>query len=354
MAGILNINTATPANPDRSVLMIYTGGTLGMRKASSSGSLEPFDFEHLISQAPELRNLKIELGIISYEEPLDSSNIGPTEWIEMARILKDNYQNYDGFVILHGTDTMAYSASALSFLLEGLSKPVVFTGAQVPIGSPRTDARNNMITALEIASDYKNGEARLQEVAIYFDYVLFRGNRASKIESNYFDAFSSENYPALAQVGISIDYQDAFLFRPKIESLSIHEEMRSDVEVVKIFPGMKWRSFSDQAQMPSGLVIETFGSGNIPDDPEMVNDLKNLIENGIPALNLSQCPGGIVAQGKYAASLPLQKIGVIDGGDMTFEAGLTKMMYCLSRYKEKNQLIEALSSSIRGEKTLNI
>jgi L-asparaginase len=347
---IIRLNTAAPANADRSALMIYTGGTLGMIQAGPKSPLKPFRFDHLLENIPELKSLKIDIGVYSYTPPLDSSHIGPQQWLELARIIADNYENYDGFVILHGTDTMAYTASCLSYLFEGLKKPVILTGAQLPIGIPRTDARNNIITALEIASSYHGDKPMVPEVAIYFDYVLFRGNRTSKIESNQFDAYRSENYPPLAKAGVKIAFTHPFIHEPGGVKFKTYEHLDSNIGVIKVYPGMGENlNFLLQNQNTNGLILETFGSGSIPKNEKLVKFLKDYIRGENPVLNISQCPGGEVEQGKYEASRVLNEIGVLDGKDMTFEAGLTKMMFCLGNFSDYRAQKKALISPLRGE-----
>lgn len=347
---IIKLNTAAPASPERSILMVYTGGTLGMIRKDPHSPLTPLNFEHLQKNIPELSSLRIDLGVYAYSPPLDSSYIGPSHWIEMASIIASNYDSYDGFVVLHGTDTMAYSASCLSFLLQNLRKPVIFTGAQLPIGYRRTDARNNILTALEIASDHDSGMPKVPEVSVYFDYVLFRGNRASKIESNYFDAYKSENYPALANVGVSIDYFPSFIRKPEAGELNHFDKLDTKIEVIKVFPGMRIHpeKFIDHNE-PSGVILESYGSGNIPDDPNLIRTLEILSSSGIPVLNLSQCPGGEVDQGRYEASRVLNEIGVLNGRDMTFEAGLTKMMFCLGNFSDVAQASKMMIKPLAGE-----
>ena len=330
---ILSINTALPSKPKARVMIIYTGGTFGMIY-DAHGVLLPFDFSLILEHLPTLRHLFLEITVISFEHPIDSSNIEPAHWQMIGAIIKEHYDVQDGFVVLHGTDTMAYTASALSFMLQNLSKPVVFTGAQLPISEPRSDARENLITALEIASAKNEGKAMVPEVCIYFDYALIRGNRAKKAESMHFDAFESENYPALAKAGVKIDYNTAVIRAPSVDSLILHSKIDTNVSVLKLFPGINQHAVKAVLSNPEmkALVLETFGSGNAPSAPWFISLLKETINNGVLILNISQCPGGMVIQGKYETSRALNDIGVISGLDMTMEAAVTKLMMLLGEH----------------------
>ncbi len=329
----LSINTALPSKPKARVMIIYTGGTFGMIY-DAQGVLLPFDFSLIVEHLPTLRHLFLEITVISFEHPIDSSNIEPAHWQMIGSIIKEHYDVQDGFVVLHGTDTMAYTASALSFMLQNLSKPVVFTGAQLPISEPRSDARENLITALEIASAKHEGKARVPEVCIYFDYALIRGNRAKKAESMHFDAFESENYPALAKAGVKIDYNTAVIQAPSEYPLVLHSKIDTNVSVLKLFPGINQHTVKAVMGNPEmkAVVLETFGSGNAPSAPWFIRLLKEAIQNGVLILNISQCPGGMVIQGKYETSRALQEIGVISGLDMTIEAAVTKLMMLLGEH----------------------
>ena len=328
------INTALPQKPKGRVLIIYTGGTFGMTY-DSEGVLIPFDFGLILEHLPTLKNLALELTVISFDKPIDSSNIEPDHWKALGNIIYQNYLTHDGFVVLHGTDTMAYTASALSFMLEGLSKPVVFTGAQLPIAEPRSDARENLITALEIASAKKDGRPLIPEVCIYFDYELLRGNRSKKVESMQFDAFDSGNYPPLAKAGVKIDYNFSVirehLVRP---NLQLRSNLDTNISILKLFPGIS--SSTVEAILHTkglkALILETYGSGNAPTSDGLITSLKKAIDQGIIVLNISQCPGGMVTQGRYETSRELQRIGVIGGADMTTEAAVTKLMLLLGEH----------------------
>ncbi|NOT76809.1 MAG: asparaginase [Cyclobacteriaceae bacterium] len=338
----LTVNTATPLKPKARVMIIYTGGTFGMVH-DANGVLLPFDFSLILEHLPTLRNLFLEITIISFDEPIDSSNIEPEHWQMIGNIIKEHYESQDGFVVLHGTDTMAYTASALSFMLQNLAKPVVFTGAQLPISEPRSDARENLITALEIASAWEDGKAIVPEVCIYFDYELLRGSRAKKVESMHFDAFNSGNYPPLAKAGVKIDYNVSAIRPLSGGKLNLVSKFSRGVAILKLFPGINAETVAPVIRNPNlkALVIETFGSGNAPSASWFIDLLKEAISGGLLILNISQCPGGMVIQGKYETSRALRDIGVISGADMTIEAAVTKLMLLLGEHgsEKTKQLI---------------
>lgn len=318
----------------------------------SGKHLIPFDFAQVLDKIPELARFEFNLTVIEFAELIDSSNIKPAHWITLARLIKDNYLKYDGFVILHGTDTMAFTASALSFLLEGLNKPVIFTGAQLPIGAPRTDARGNFISAIEIAAARKNGKPLVPEVCIYFSYRLLRGNRAKKVESAQFAAFESENYPLLAEAGVSINYNYyAIRSFETNQTLRIYKQLDTNVAILKLFPGIS-ESIVKSILGIEGLkavVIETYGSGNAPTDSWFIDSLRGAIERDIILLNVSQCNGGTVMQGRYETSKNLAQIGVISGKDITTEAAVTKLMFLLANSRSYADIKANLQRSIRGE-----
>ena len=348
----VSINTALPQRPKGRILIIYTGGTFGMTY-DEQGVLIPFDFNLILEHLPTLKNLALELTVVSFETPIDSSNIIPEHWQLLAKIIYQNYESHDGFVVLHGTDTMAYTASALSFMLEGLTKPVIFTGAQLPITEARSDARENLITALDFASAKDtSGKPLVPEVCIYFDYELLRGNRSKKVESMQFDAFDSGNYPPLAKAGVKFDYNFSVIRRIGETRLKLRVGIDQNISILKLFPGIPSNTVEAILNTPGlkAVVLETYGSGNAPTSACLLDSLKSAIARGVIVLNISQCPGGMVIQGKYQTSLELQQIGVIGGADMTTEAAVTKLMSLLGEY-DKNTAIKLLSQSIAGELT---
>jgi len=339
-----------------SVLLIYTGGTIGMIQDVASGSLRPFNFDRLTEQIPELLKFDINLSSISFDKPIDSSNMHPRTWIEIAEIIETNYNKYDGFVILHGSDTMAFTASALSFMLENLSKPVILTGSQLPIGIIRTDGKENLITAIEIAASKKDGLPVVPEVCVYFEYQLYRGNRTNKYNSEHFDAFQSANYPVLAEAGVNIKYNHQAIKKYRVDSeqkLKVHKHLDTNIAILKIFPGIS-ENVVESILNATGLkavVLETFGSGNAPTEEWFINSLKRAITKGIIILNKTQCSGGAVVQGKYETSSTLQKIGVIGGADITTESALTKLMFLLGQNLSQEEIKTRLQNSLCGEIT---
>jgi L-asparaginase len=335
-----------------SVMLIYTGGTLGMVFNEDAQTLVPFDFEQILSQIPEINKFNFNLTVTSFHKLIDSANMHPSHWIAMASLIEEHYDNFHGFVIIHGTDTMAYSASALSYLLEDLNKPVIFTGAQLPIGAVRTDARENLITALEIAAARRDGKPVIPEVCIFFSNKLLRGNRAKKVESAQFRAFESKNYPALATCGIKIDY-DFNVIKPyqPYSRLKVYKKMNSHVTILKLFPGISKETVEAIINIEGlrGLVLETYGSGNAETSIWFIDILRKAVNSGIMIYNVSQCNGGTVTQGRYETSKHLQEIGVLSGGDLTTEAAITKLMFLLANQESPTDAKRYLVRAIRGE-----
>jgi L-asparaginase len=335
-----------------SILIIYTGGTIGMINDPETGSLAPFDFDHIMKQVPELNKFGYNLNTITFEEVVDSSNITPEIWIHLAELIEKNYNYYDGFVILHGTDTMAYSASALSFLLENLEKPVVFTGSQLPIGTIRTDGKENFISAIEIAAACKNDQPLVPEVSIFFENKLYRGNRTTKHNADYFDAFRSYNYPELAKAGINISYNYAAIRYPVVKrQLKVYHKLDSNIAILKIFPGITPRVLDAYMAIDGlkGLVLESFGSGNAPSQAWFTSKIVEIVKKGVVVLNVTQCSAGSVDMGAYQTSLGLIEAGVISGGNITTEAAITKLMFLLGRGISYDEIIYNLLISLRGE-----
>lgn len=316
-----------------------------------SGELRPFDFKALAHQIPELNKFDITLSSIAFKNPIDSSNMQPEVWVELVQTIQKNYTKYDGFVILHGSDTMSYTASALSFMLENLNKPVVLTGSQLPIGMIRTDGKENLITAIEIAAAKEKGRPIVTEVCIYFEYKLYRGNRTFKYNSQHFDAFKSPNYPVLAEAGVHIDYNRNALLKPKGKNLKIHTSLNNNITVLKLFPGINQHITSAIINAPHvrAVILETFGAGNASTQDWFTQELKRAINKGIIILNITQCLEGKVIQGMYETSSHLKKLGIIGGGDMTFESAVTKLMFLLGQKLNNHQIRKLLAADLRGE-----
>lgn len=338
------------SNNKTSILIIYTGGTIGMIK-DKSGTLVPFSLDKLLEKIPLIDEFDSEIDSVSLEKPIDSSDINPELWAKLVSIIENNYEKFDGFVILHGSDTMAYTASALSFMFENLAKPVILTGSQLPIGLLRTDGRENIIAALELASLKENNKAVIREVCIYFENSLYRGNRTHKYNTENFDAFMSPNYPPLAEVGIKIKISHSKLLKSETSPLITYKDFCNDISVLKFFPGIQTKTIEAAFTIPGikAVILETYGSGNAPTDPAITEIIRKYIEKGIIVINTSQCQAGRVQQGKYAASSKLQEMGVISAKDMTTEASIAKIMHLLGRKLSADEIKKLFTTSLRGE-----
>lgn len=338
------------------ILIIYTGGTIGMIENPDTRALEPFDFDHLMENVPKLRLLDIDTGSCEFPTPIDSSSMTPEHWQDIARVIECNYDAYDGFVVLHGTDTMAYTASALSFMLKNLRKPVIITGSQLPIGDVRTDGEENLITALQVAAARdKDGNPMVREVAILFEDYLWRGNRSTKHSSDNFNAFSSNNYPPLAGIGLEIHYNREVLMRPESDApFRVDYGMDSNVMVVDLFPGIRENVVRHLFNTPGikGIVLKTFGAGNGPSDPWFIDALRETIARGVVMVNISQCSNGTVNPVLYGAGLRIYKAGAIGGMDLTAEAAITKLMHLFGQGYTAEQVKAAMPQPIAGEMTL--
>ncbi len=334
------------------ILLIYTGGTIGMHKDLKTGTLVPFDFSKLIEQIPELQLIDKQIDSISFDQPIDSSNIRPQHWQKLVTIIEENYDNYDGFVILHGSDTMAYTASALSFMLENLSKPVILTGSQLPIGDLRTDAKENIITSIQIAGSYEGEVPIVPEVAIYFEFKLLRGNRTIKASSEHFNAFDSPNYLPLAQSGVQLKFfKDRILPLPD-GIFNAHKQLSNDIVILKIHPGITENYLSYIINIPNlkAIILETYGSGNALTEKWFIDLLKKAVEEkGVYLINITQCQYGSIAPEKYETGRQLMSLGTFNGKDLTTEAALSKMMYLLSKKLSKKAIKKAFERPLRGE-----
>ncbi|GGH17857.1 asparaginase [Mucilaginibacter phyllosphaerae] len=334
------------------ILIIYTGGTIGMMSDPVTKTLVPINFEQIMDNVPELEKLNCKIKVHSFEHIIDSSNMNPEIWGELATLIEASYDEVDGFVILHGSDTMAFTASALSFMLQNLNKPVIFTGSQLPISAVRTDAKENLMTSIEIAKAKKNDKSRVPEVCIYFDYKLFRGNRAFKYNSSKFEAFRSPNYPILAESGVHLRFSVNDIREPGEGPLKIHNKLVSDVAVLKLYPGISPKVVETILTADvRGIVMETFGAGNTTTDQWFVDLLKTAIDSGKVILDISQCKVGTVELGRYETSKQLKDIGVANGYDMTYEAAVTKMMYLLGEIDDPKEVKRCLEKDLRGELT---
>ena len=338
------------------VLLIYTGGTIGMGRNPETGALEPFDFNHLTAQMPEFAAVQTDIDVYQFDPPIDSSDMTPEKWIEIVHVIADRYDHYDGFVILHGTDTMAFTASALSFLLENLTKPVILTGSQLPIGQLRTDGKENIVTSIEIAAaHHADGTPIVPEVCIYFSGRLLRGNRATKIDADGFNAFDSFNYHHLADAGISINYHEAYIRKPDYSRPMIpHYDLDPSVVVFTLFPGLEGDLVADmlKPERLRSIVMRSYGSGYAPQRPWLINLLKDAQERGINVVNISQCAEGMVEMARYDTGYQLKNIGVTSGYDSTVECALAKLMYLQGLYKDNKMVRHSMNCNLRGEITI--
>ena len=337
-----------------SLLLIYTGGTIGMKEDPSIQALRPFDFSQILAEVPELRKFAYKIDSYTFDPLIDSSDVEPSNWKKLVEIIEEKYDSYDGFVVLHGTDTMAYSASALSFMIEGLTKPVIFTGSQLPIGAPRTDGKENLISSVEIAAAKdENGRAVVPEVCIYFDSILMRGNRTTKINSSNFRAFRSVNYPPLAEAGISIRYNHQLIQQPQNPEARpvFHKNIDTRVSILKIHPGITPQVVRDIlcSKDSRAVIIETYGAGNAPSKDWFISLVKEASEMGKIILNVTQCMAGSVDMDIYATGKSLKLAGVLNGYDITTEGALAKLFYLLGKYSENDAAKNHVEVNLRGE-----
>lgn len=337
------------------VLLIYTGGTIGMGHNPDTGALEPLNFDHLLSNFPEFALLPTEVDTYQFTPPIDSSDMSLRRWAQLVRIIADNYEAYDGFVVLHGTDTMAYTASALSFMLENLTKPVILTGSQLPIGQLRTDGKENLLTSIELAAAFgEDGRPMVPEVCIYFSGRLLRGNRSTKESADGFKAFNSFNYPHLCEAGVEFQFNPHYILKPDYSKPMIpHMSMDPNVVVFSLFPGIQENVVRHMLEAPElrGIVMRSFGSGNAPQKPWLMRLLKDATQRGVTVVNISQCVAGFVKMGRYDTGFQLQDAGVVSGGDSTVESAITKLMFLQAHYKDVRAIRSLMGRSICGEIT---
>lgn len=336
------------------LLLIYTGGTIGMKQDMKDLTLKPFDFSQILDEVPEIRKFAFKIDTYSFEPPIDSSDVEPSLWQDLARLIKEKYEDYDGFIILHGTDTMSYSASALSFMLDGLTKPVIFTGSQLPIGVPRTDGKENLISAVEIASAKdEEGHPAVPEVCVCFDSLLMRGNRSTKVNSEVFRAFQSPNFPPLAEAGINIRYNNEYIRKPNdwYQSLTINTELDTRVSILKIHPGITPEVVRNIlcGKDTRAIIMETYGSGNAPTRDWFLDIVKESSAMNKIIVNVTQCLAGTVNMNIYANGKALERTGVIDGYDSTTESALAKLFYLMGKSRDNEWVKAMMSRNLKGE-----
>lgn len=335
------------------ILIVYTGGTIGMIKDYKTNALKAFDFSQIIEKIPELEQLNCNIKSISFDEPIDSSNMNTAYYKEIAEVIEVNYNNFDGFVVLTGSDTMSYISSAISFMFENLQKPIIFTGSQLPIGDLRTDAKENLITSIEIACAQKNDKPIISEVCLYFEYKLYRANRTTKINAEQFEAFTSMNYPPLAESGVNLNFNPYYIYQPKkeIKELVVRKNLVNDIAILKLFPGITEKVVQSILNIENlkGLILETYGAGNALNEIWFLELLKEAITKNIKIINVTQCKGGSVVQGHYETSVGLKEIGVISGKDITTESAVAKLMYLLNENLSLKEFTIFFEKPLRGE-----
>ncbi len=339
-------------NTHTKVLLIYTGGTIGMVRDYDTGTLKAFDFKRLLKSIPELTQLNCQIDSVSFDTPIDSSNMNTTHWVAIASIIEEHYETHDGFVVLHGSDTMSHTSSALSFMLENLGKPVIFTGSQLPIGDLRTDAKENLITSVQIAALQEKDKPLIQEVALYFEYKLYRANRTTKINAEQFEAFASLNYPPLVESGVHLKvYNEHLLTNRQSKKFFVHKVLDNNVGLLRLFPGLNPSVLNSVLETPDlkALVLETYGAGNAPTDAWLISGLKEAIKNGLHIVSVTQCSGGSVLMGQYETSEQLKKMQIINGKDITTESALAKLMYLLGSNVSNKSFKTIFETALRGE-----